>query len=81
MPKICITPNGSPTRGAGVGHVHFHVFLLLISFALGSQREPSFQLKMDFPTLKILLLKISLGALSGARSALSAWRDNALSVK
>ena len=28
-------------QGAGVGHVHF-MFFVLISFALGSQREPSF---------------------------------------
>ena len=34
-------------RGAGVGHVHF-MFFVLISFAFGSQSEPSFQWNMGF---------------------------------
>ena len=34
-------------QNSGVGHVHFMVFVL-ISFALGSQREPLFQWNMDF---------------------------------
>ena len=33
---------GSPTQGAGVGHVDFMLFVL-ISFALVTQCEPSFQ--------------------------------------
>ena len=54
-PKICITPNGTPNMsqwniggigssgvGACVGHVDFMLFVS-ISFALGSQREPSIQ--------------------------------------
>ena len=32
---------GSPTRGAGVGHVDF-LFFVSISFALGTQRKPVF---------------------------------------
>ena len=34
-----------PTQNSGVGHVHF-MFFVLISFALGSQRKPSFQWNM-----------------------------------
>ena len=41
---------GSPTQGAGVGHVHF-MFFVLISFALGSQRKPSFQWNMGLSIL------------------------------
>ena len=33
---------GSPTRGAGIGHVDFMLFTSY-SLALGTQREPSFQ--------------------------------------
>ena len=53
--KICATPNasqwnigcvGSPCVGARVGHVHFMLFVS-ISFALGSQRERSFQWNMS----------------------------------
>ena len=53
--KICVTPTPtpnpsrwnirgvwSPTRGAGVGHVHFMLFVS-ISFVLGTQREHYFQ--------------------------------------
>ena len=36
-----------PTQNSGVGHVHF-MFFVLISFALASQREPSFQWNMGF---------------------------------
>ena len=36
---------GSPTRGAGIVHVHF-MFFVLISFALGSQHKLSFQWNM-----------------------------------
>ena len=36
-----------PTQNSGIGHVHF-MFFVLISFALGSQREPSFQWNMGF---------------------------------
>ena len=35
----------APGVGAGVGHVHFK-FFVLISFAFGSQRKPSFQWNM-----------------------------------
>ena len=58
--EICVTPNANPNacrwniggvgslmRGAGVGHVYF-MFFVLISFALGSQREASFQWNMGF---------------------------------
>ena len=54
--KICVTPNasqwnigcvGSPGVGACIGHVHFMLFVS-ISFALGSQRERSFQWNMGF---------------------------------
>ena len=38
---------GSLALGLCVGHVHFF-FLVLISFALGSQRKPSFQWNMSF---------------------------------
>ena len=41
---------GPPTQaylGAGIGHVHF-MFFVLISFALGGQRKPSFQWNMGF---------------------------------
>ena len=41
---------GSPKRGAGIGHVHFMLFVL-ISFVLGSQREPSFQWSMGLTQL------------------------------
>ena len=57
-PKICVLPNAKPkrkpveyrlrwvpTQNSGVGHVHF-MFFVLISFALGSQHEPSFQWNM-----------------------------------
>ena len=37
----------SPMREAGVGHVHF-IFFVLISFVLGTQREPSFLWNMGF---------------------------------
>ena len=40
---------GSPGVGAGVGHVHFKIFVL-ISFAFGSQRKPSFQWNMGLRT-------------------------------
>ena len=52
--KICVAPNasqwnigcvGSPRVGVRVGHVHFMLFVS-ISFALGSQRECSFQWNM-----------------------------------
>ena len=57
-PKICITPKANPQResvgcvgspgvGAGVDHVDFMLFVL-ISFALGIQREPSLQWNMGF---------------------------------
>ena len=36
-----------PTQNSGVGHVHF-MFFVLFSFALGSQRKPSFQWNMGF---------------------------------
>ena len=35
--------------GAGIGHVHFRLFVS-ISFALGSQRKRSFQWNMGFST-------------------------------
>ena len=38
---------GSQTRGAGIGHVDFILFVS-ISFALGSQRKPSFKWNMGF---------------------------------
>ena len=38
---------GSPGIGSHVGHVHF-MFFVLISFAFGSQRKPSFQWNMGF---------------------------------
>ena len=47
-----IGDTGSPARGAGVGHIHF-MFFVLISFALGSQREPSFQWNMGLPQLQL----------------------------
>ena len=63
-PKICVTPNanlrnsqwniggvGAPGVGAGVGHVHFK-FFVLISFAFGGQRKPSFQCNMGFTDSK-----------------------------
>ena len=59
-PKICVSPNAKPDAsqwnigcvgslalGLCVGHVHF-IFFVLISFALGSQRKPSFQWNMGF---------------------------------
>ena len=57
--KICVTPNairwniggvGTPTRGAGIGHVDFMLFVS-ISFALVSQRELSFKWNMVFKKL------------------------------
>ena len=58
QPKICVLPDAKPkhkpveyrlhwvpTQNSGVYHVHF-MFFVLISFALGSQREPSFQWNM-----------------------------------
>ena len=61
-PKICVSPNASqwnigwvPTQNAGVGNVYF-MFFVLISFALGSQREPSFQWNMGF-TLRLQNLR------------------------
>ena len=57
-PLICVLPDAKPkrkpveyrlrwvpTQNSGVGHVHF-IFFVLISFALGSQREPNFQWNM-----------------------------------
>ena len=57
-PLICILPDAKPkckpveyrlcwvpTQNSGVGHVHF-MFFVLILFALGSQRKPSFQWNM-----------------------------------
>ena len=38
---------GSPTQNFHVGNVHFFV-LVLISFAFGNQRKPSFQWNMGF---------------------------------
>ena len=38
---------GSPTQDFRVGNVHL-IFLVLISFAFGSQRKPSFQWNMGF---------------------------------
>ena len=59
-PKICVSPDAKPRRqpveyrwrwvlalGLCVGHVHF-IFFVLISFALGSRRRPSFQWNMGF---------------------------------
>ena len=63
-PKICVLPDAKPkrkpveyrlrwvpTQNSGVGHVHFMVFVL-ISFALGSHREPSFQWNMGLTCQK-----------------------------
>ena len=57
-PKICVSPDAKPRRqpveyrwrwvlalGLCVGHVRF-IFFVLISFALGSRRRPSFQWNM-----------------------------------
>ena len=57
-PKICFLRDAKPkrkpveyrlrwvpTQNSGVGHVHF-MFFVLISCALGSQHEPSFQWNM-----------------------------------
>ena len=65
-PKICVLPDAKPkrkpveyrlrwvpTQNSGVGHVHF-MFFVLISFALGSQRKPSFQWNMGFTLLQLL---------------------------
>ena len=41
---------GSPRIGAGVGHVHFMLFVSF-SFALGSQCEPSFRWNMGFKSM------------------------------
>ena len=41
---VCV---GSPGVGAHVGHVHFMLFVS-ISFALGTQPEPSFQWNVGF---------------------------------
>ena len=38
---------GSPTQNFHIGHVHFRLFVL-ISFALGTQREPSLQWNMRY---------------------------------
>ena len=59
-PKTCVLPDAKPkrkpveyrlrwvpTQNSGIGHVHF-MFFGLISFALGSQRKPSFQWNMGF---------------------------------
>ena len=43
---------GSPGVGARVGHVHFMLFVS-ISFALGSQRERSFQWNMGFKVFSV----------------------------
>ena len=64
-PKICILPKAKPkrksveyrlrwvrTENSGIGHVHF-MFFVSISFALGSQREPSFQWNMGFTEIII----------------------------
>ena len=45
---------GSPTQNSHFGHVHF-MFFVLISFALGGQREPSFQWNMGFRVLSTLI--------------------------
>ena len=65
-PKICVLPNAKPkrkpveyrlrwvpTQNSGVVHVHF-MFFVLISFALGSQREPSFQWNMGLSIFSLL---------------------------
>ena len=62
-PKICVLADAKPkrkpveyrlcwvpTQNSGVGHVHF-MFFVLISFVLGSQREPSFQWNMGLTVL------------------------------
>ena len=72
-PKICNLPDAKPkrkpveyrlrwvpTQNSGVGHVHF-MFFVLISFALGSQREPSFQWNMGF-SLQLYKMKCLLVA-------------------
>ena len=55
-PKICVTPEASQWNiggvgpsgvGAGVGHVHFMLFMS-ISFASGTQRKLIFQWNMGF---------------------------------
>ena len=46
---------GSPRVGARVGHVHF-MFFVLISFALDSQRKPSFQWNMGFRVCLFVVL-------------------------
>ena len=64
-PKICITPDANPDAnqwniggvglsgiGAGVGHVHFMLFMS-ISFALGTQRKLVFQWNMGLTMKKI----------------------------
>ena len=63
-PKICVLPDAKPkrkpveyrlrwvpTQNTGVGHVHF-MFFVLISFALGTQRIPSFQWNMGLSPQK-----------------------------
>ena len=65
--KICVTPNATPynasqwnkgcvgfqTQISRVCHVHF-IFLVLISFTLGTQREPVFQWNIDLYGLYIV---------------------------
>ena len=43
-------------QNSGVGHVHFMLFVL-ITFALGSQREPSFQWNMGLREDNLLILQ------------------------
>ena len=47
---------GSPTRGAGVGHVDLMLFVS-ISFALVSQRELSFEWNMGLRYLNMIIIK------------------------
>ena len=71
-PKICVLPDTKPKRkpveyrlhwvlmqNSGVGQVHF-MFFVLISFALGSQREPSFQWNMELTLHNIYRFNLGL---------------------
>ena len=54
---------GSQKQNSGFGHVHFMCFVL-ISFALGSQREPLFQWNMGLCFLALgMLVESPLGLL------------------
>ena len=53
-PKICVTPNANPK--ICVGHVDL-MLIVLISFALVTQCEPSFQWNMGYRNMVILIGK------------------------